>query len=313
MTAPTTPFVAPAALIMSRCADNAYYRRAVQTRDYLQAVELREVAIKRRGAVPAVASVPMPPSADVDLTGWLELVGYMAEAERVRTVQIAALDQLIATCERRIESAAARPDAILQPLAGDMAAVMAKVGEAVARLDGCHTAGEVVASGDSEKLAAFGEIRTLRSEYDQIRQAQEWALQGQHLAQISRSEYLDDALADDAAVANLDEIFPAWKRPAPDIALMRWDQPDPRPWPKDRTEQLIWCVTSGAQVWVPTLEELRELHNRRRLARSHPNGKPKPSKSSATQVLNEPPTAPARPTPNSMRARTPALAEKGQP
>jgi hypothetical protein len=70
---------------------------------------------------------------------------------------------------------------------------------------------------------------------------------------------------------------------------MRWDQPDPRPWPTDDPiAQLVWLATSGAEAWVPTLDELRALREKRIDERRHPNGEPDQPRPDR-QLLNQPP------------------------
>jgi hypothetical protein len=102
--------------------------------------------------------------------------------------------------------------------------------------------------------------------YDQIRIAQEWAMSGDLQFTSWRSNYiLDDPLATDIAIANLDQVFPAWREPdSTDTTFSDAPQDDPRPWPKDSLEQLIWLAASEAQPWVPTSADLSQLHAQRR-------------------------------------------------
>ena len=69
-----------------------------------------------------------------------------------------------------------------------------------------------------------------------------------------RSNYLlDDPLATDTTLRNLDQIFPAWREPdTTHTTLSDAPQADPRPWPQDPISQLVWLATSEAQPWVPT-------------------------------------------------------------
>ncbi len=103
------------------------------------------------------------------------------------------------------------------------------------------------------------------------------------------SEYLDDPLASDLSIANLDSIFPDWKRPPADKTIVGWERPDPRPWPTDDPiAQLVWLATSGAKLWVPTLKQLHELREQRINAARHPNSVPAQARSER-QLLNEVP------------------------
>ena len=88
----------------------------------------------------------------------------------------------------------------------------------------------------------------------------------------------------------LERFFPAWKRPAANTAIARWDTPDPRPYPEDPLAQLVWLATSGAEIWTPTRRELRELRAQKIQAVAHPNGEPD-QPLAEREVLNEPPRA----------------------
>jgi hypothetical protein len=79
-------------------------------------------------------------------------------------------------------------------------------------------------------------------------------------------------------------VFPAGKAPAGDIRIVRWNQPDPRPWLTDPIEHLEWLSTSGAEVWAPTRHELR---NQKIRERAHPNGEPQAQPQIERQFLNE--------------------------
>jgi len=86
----------------------------------------------------------------------------------------------------------------------------------------------------------------------------------------------------------LDSVFPDWKHAPQNQAIRRWDgPPDPRAWPADPIEQLVWLVTSGAEAWVPTLKQLDALKEQCLRDRAHPDGETQPRP--VRQVLNEPP------------------------
>ena len=229
---------------------------------------------------------------------------------RRRTVQLeltgAARDQalarLIDTQEKRISIVANTPDPSLARLDGIMSTVMGIARRLVGRLDGCLNAQQIVANGDPEPLAAYQDLRSLREDYDAVRTAQDWITSTDHRVTAHRSKYLhDDDLASDFAVANLDALFSAWREPKREYSIsMSPEQPDPRPWPKDPVDQLIWLVTSGAKVWVPTWAQLGELSRRRVEERAHRGGqsrrfnerksnqqKPKPRQISTSELINK--------------------------
>jgi hypothetical protein len=78
-----------------------------------------------------------------------------------------------------------------------------------------------------------------------------------------RSPHIDDPLADDTHLANLDALLPGWHDPDTRFA-MQGTPDDRRPWPADPLEQLVWLVRSDAEVWIPTTSDLDALHAQRR-------------------------------------------------
>lgn len=286
----------PPALVIQRCMQNQYYRNAVQTPQLTQAIELRARALRMRAELTPIPPVPVPPSADVDLDDWLELTAKMADLERARAIRDEALGRLIAAQDGVISSIADNTERALTRLNESLANVMDVARKLVARLNGCHTASAIVAAGDDGALAAYQDLRRLRhDEYDPIRTAQDWLMIGDPRGDRHRSEWLyDDDLATDLTIANLDQVFPRWKRHQAEVS-MTWTsdqpEPDPRPWPKDRVEQLIWMVTSDAKVWVPTNAELRQLGDRRMAERAHAGGaasrRPSPRLKQRQQRINK--------------------------
>jgi hypothetical protein len=265
----------PAQLIMQRCAGNPYYRKAVDSPEYREAIELRAKAMRIRGDLPRVERHhAMPPAtADGDFGEWLDLVVQVAEHERNRTAKIEALNTLIAECEASIGGVAVNPDQLIPSLAKDLDELMRDVAEVVGQLNGCHNATAIVASDDADALSAWQELKPLRQVYDDIYQAFDWMTAGDQLYHLARSDYLYDDLASDARIRNIDDVFPAWKRPTGRTAFVReWEQSNPAPWPKDLSEQLVWLCTSAAEPWVPTRSQLSELRNQKMQERAHPNG-----------------------------------------
>ena len=277
MTSPTIMLNAPAQLVLDRLNANRYYRVAVETPDLDEAIELRARAIRMRAELPPVPAVPLPATPDADLDAWLDDAAATVQLEFTRAARDDALARLIDTQEMRISRVTTTPDPSLARLDEIMQTIMGIARRLVERLDGHHNAAQIVANGDPKPLAAYQELRQLRAEeYDAIRTAQDWITSTDHRVTAYRSRYLhDDDLASDFTLGNLDDVFPQWREPkAAEYSItVRSDQPDPRPWPKDPTEQLIWMVTSDAKVWVPTWAQLGELQRQRIAERAHTGGR----------------------------------------
>lgn len=282
----------PPQLVISRCAQNRHYRDAVETPALVDAVELRARALQMRAALPPVPAVPMPPNANADLDQWLDVTAKIADLERARATRDEALARLIAAQEATISSIASTQDRALARLHQALTGVMDVAAEIVARLNGCANAAQIVASGDPDVLGAYQDLRGLRQEYDSVRVAQGWLMVGDPRADRHRSEWLyDDDLADDTQIANLDEVFPRWKRHQAEFSITTitdQPQPDPRPWPKDPVDQLIYLVVSPARVWVPTRTQLRELGQRRLAERAHAPGNTRRPRQRPERTLEKP-------------------------
>jgi hypothetical protein len=81
-----------------------------------------------------------------------------------------------------------------------MANVTAVAATMVDRLDGCHTAAQIVASNNPDALATYQDLRDLRyHECDSLRAAQSYVTSGDPRELNARSEYIDDPLASDTA------------------------------------------------------------------------------------------------------------------
>jgi hypothetical protein len=134
--------------------------------------------------------------------------------------------------------------------------------------------------------------------YDDIRAAQSLVIDGDDLGrqyrQSAKSSYLtdrgiDDPLASDLAIANLDDLWPSWRKPA---AFGLDTRPvDGRPWPSEPVQQLVWLASGNAEPWVPTLGELDALAVERKTAanpnpRVYPGITPAPINS--PRVINKP-------------------------
>jgi hypothetical protein len=259
MTAPTG---APAALITQRCAQNPFYKTAIETPALLRVLELRDKAMSTRAVIKPPPSVPPPPTADA-IDTWLDTVTQVSDYARNTADKTQALDSLITSCDMQIQGHTVNVEPRVAALAKELPAVLASIRDAVERLDGAHTPTEAIAAGKGD---VWNEIHTEHlTQWDAFWQAFDWITSEHQLYHRARSQYLlDDDLASRSRIRNISSIFPAWQQPSRDTALQGWGTSDPRPWPTDRVSQLIWVVTSGAEVWAPTPQQLREPHPHQR-------------------------------------------------
>jgi hypothetical protein len=255
MTAPTGAPSVPAPLVMLRCDQNAFYRRSIETPELLDVVELRELAIRTRENLPKDSTPPLPPDVDV-FDEWLQAVPRFDEIAKANAVKDAALGALIGQCDTRISGHVLNIDRHISVLAQDLPPIMAGITDAVHRLDGAHTPTEAIAANKGD---VWNEIRTEHCPvWDAFWEAFDWHTAAHMLYHSAQSDYLfDDDLASRARIRNISTVFSAWKQPAPNHALQNWDA-DPRPWPTDPVGQKIWIVTSGAEIWAPTPNQLRQ-------------------------------------------------------
>jgi hypothetical protein len=258
-------------------ATNPYYAKALRLNPaYDEAIALRNKVFAHRGqhALSRPHAPVMPITVEDEIHEWLTATTAAAAAEAEWAAIDQSLAELIAACEHRIQGVGMDRDAILQSLNGDLKTLMAEVKDVVERLDGARTPAQVIAAGTGD---AWNELGELRSDYEQIRDAQEKAMLGAPEAAMGRSNYLwDDPLASDTHIANLDDVFPGWrdKQPATYANMSHsWDGRK-QPWSKDPIEQLVWLASSAARPWIPTTSQLTALWTRRRERRAHPNGKP---------------------------------------
>jgi hypothetical protein len=269
-------------LVVSHAEGNKYYAKAIQTPAYLEAVALWDEATRKRAQLPPIPDLPLPNSVDdTDLDDWLDVAVRVDDLQRARAVKFSALSSLITKQESIIQSIVGDKDRLLAALGQDMDAVMRQATDTVLLLNGADTPSAVIATGKGD---VWTELGSIRDEYDSIRQAQDWVLAGDHRIAGYGSPYLDDPLASDTQISNLDSVFPSWRTPPQNHAIIRGNTPRLQPWPPDGVGQLVWLCTSGAKVWCPTFRELDELKRRRLLERAHPNGDPQ-------QQPDHPPTA----------------------
>lgn len=247
--------------VMARARTSPHYARAVTARPgYLEAVDLRDKALAAQQYLPAT-DYPTPPAKGEDLNAYLNAYITAWTEDQARTATTEAIAVVIGDCERRIRSAIDEPNAVLSVLAADLNELMAQLKDVVTRLNGATTPTEAI---NADTVNAWKELPAIRREYDSIRHAQTLVLiDDPHSAMNNRSDHLDDPLASDLILRNLDQLLPTW-RDADTRISMQGSPPERRPWPADELEQLVWFVNSSAEVWLPTSSELSELHAARR-------------------------------------------------
>jgi hypothetical protein len=261
--------------ILARAKMNPRYAKLLATRPgYLEAVAMRDKALQKQQSLrfPQV-TYPTPPDTDgADLDQYLSDYAAAYEEEQSRTRHADALTAVIGACERTINSALDNPDALLRPLSEDLDNLMGRVTEVVDRLNGATNANEAI---NADVADAWRELPAYRREYDDIRNTQQLLMlhddrpPGDHT-----SDYVNDPLASDVVIANLDDLMPGWRGPDTRYTL-QGPPPDRRPWPNDPLEQLVWLITSPAKVWIPTDSDLTALHaTRRRLIDPPLEGEP---------------------------------------
>ena len=205
----TGPAPAIAQLIIRRAAVNEYYRAAVETPEYREAIALHDWATRRVADLRPAPQLPLPESVDDDLDQWREIARRLAAAEEERRIDHNALTALARKQESRIQGVIYQKERLLLSLGRDLDDIMADAAEVVARLDGAANAAQVIELG---VVDAWQELPALRGQYESNRQAQYWVMAGNARVIHCRSEWLpDDELATDLAIANLDQVFPSLK------------------------------------------------------------------------------------------------------
>lgn len=240
---------------------NEYLRAALaEIPDYGRLSALRAKLITYQiGLTPPAEATP-PHSADDDIEGWLTEVNEHTAAHRAWQERFDALTAQVQHAGALLANIpTAHSETLLTHLGRELAALMAQTATVTDQLKDARTANEAIAKGVAD---SWQQLDPLRQSYDVLREAQ-----SQLMARVgnptilanSSSQYLVDELASDLMVANLDEVLPGWRAPQTGIIRIQGPDPDRRPWPADPTEQLVWLITSNAQAWIPTLDELHKL------------------------------------------------------
>ncbi|MCA2248823.1 hypothetical protein JF729_13635 [Mycobacterium intracellulare] len=268
---------------------NEYLHRALdEFPEYARAVELRAKVVHAQRELRGVSAIPSPTDAD-GLDEFLAAVERRAVYRLVFEAKQGALMSLRGELDNQLPSLiAVHADAILGSLAADFAALMAEVTSVASELNGARNASEAIAHGAE---SAWRQLPELRDRYDRIRAAQQSVVLvafEPHMLATARSHHIQDELASDLHLANLDKVLPGWKRPDNRAATSFGELGDRRPWPiDDPIEQLVWLVTSDARPWLPTAKDLAALRGKRQALRAKASPKPQPVREQKG-LLNKP-------------------------
>jgi hypothetical protein len=267
--------MADAMRVMNAANTNLYFRAAVERNPaYGRAIAVRETALAAQRRFPPAAAPLSPLLADVGLDDWLDAMLVAEAAERDRKARLFQLEELVRDCNNQIGGVMLQPDPLLRLIAKDLDKLMNQVRTALPGLRGATNPSEAINLGVADQ---WKNLDALRETYDDIRSGQSLVIDGDDLGrqyrQAAKSSYLtergiDDPLASDLAVANLDDIWIGWRKP-PTIGLGR-EPIDGRPGPAEPVAQLVWLASGDVEVWIPTLAELDELAADRR-ERMNPN------------------------------------------
>lgn len=278
-----------AAGLAAAARTNEYLRRALEPfPDYATAVELRAKVITAQKELRGVGVVPSPADA-AGLDDFLAAVEQRTLDELAFEAKRRALMSLRGEIDNRLTSViTVHSDAILASLASQFATLMEEVRSVAAELHGATTAGDAIARGTEN---AWRQLPDLRDQYDRLRAAQQTVITVSfepHLIATARSPHIEDPLASDFALANLDEVLPGWRRPDRRAVTPFGELGDRRPWPiDDPLAQLVWLVTSDAQPWLPTAKDLAALRAKRQTLRAKAGPKPQPVRGEKA-LLNRP-------------------------
>ncbi|WP_434158801.1 hypothetical protein C5142_18250 [Rhodococcus sp. BGS-1C] len=253
----------------------------------LDGIEQALAADARAEALLAVAAEPARELDDdvehivdtgvVDPARIAELAGHHSRAAERESERTVLLD-IRARVTRRLESSVltATPD-LLAALHGQLTDLTDLARPHAETIAGIETAAAAIEAGP-DHVAAWSALAGHRREYDSIRRSQELIMisnAGSHWDRTRRSDK-HPATANDAFVANLDELWPSWRAtrkagltagldPAGGIRadMISGTRLNGHPWPdNDPVAELAWLVRH-AELWVPTPSQLDALWTER--------------------------------------------------
>ncbi|MCX2755511.1 hypothetical protein [Gordonia sp. 4N] len=256
--------------ITRACNDNPHLDRAVRTLDgFATAISVQQQATERlKGLVSTKATVEFEPMLSGDITDkWLNT----AVRDRVQARDTDIRIELLENLRIAAESDAANivelgADTILAALDTELQTLVANASDAAQLLSGATTATEAISRGAH---AAWADLTKHAEQYADLRIAQRHIITSMSpdLVIASQTQHQPDAHASDLFIGNLDELWPNWRRPETyGHAGYSGDNGygNTTPWPNEPVEQLVWMVTHDAQLWIPTMAKLEQLHTSRR-------------------------------------------------
>lgn len=209
----------------------------------------QEQAIVSDGVEAVLNSGEIPPD-------WLASMATERMKQEVTAYKRETVSQLLDAAGYRLESIAlSATDTILTGLNTRMQSVVTELADAVQRLNGASTPLQAIEVGGADAWKAVTELRT---RYNQIRTAQTLVMvtSASDILQQAKSPYADNYQASDSVIKNLDEVWP--------VCFTESARHHDIPWAYEADEFLVWCIRSGAELWVPTVPELESLRAERK-------------------------------------------------
>jgi hypothetical protein len=277
-----------------RASGNRYLAKIMEQlpHHHREALAIAAQAQQKLTELTPVADVP--PELDPLATGnisddWIDAqLNHFDQRKRLERLR-----NLLVDLKQRAEGHAtavleASTDFILTALHEELTEVLNNAGQVAGQLDGVANAEQAIAA---DLGPAWKRLSVLADDYDQLRAAQQTVMLRNAFEYFRSAQPADggEDIASDLHLRNLDQIWPSWRTPGQGIErVIKIDGTAHRyePWPPDKTEQLLWLVTSNAEPWIPTTTQLDELWRRRR-QRMNPNPKPLGTQ---RELINKTPT-----------------------
>ncbi|RJO80230.1 hypothetical protein D5S18_00300 [Nocardia panacis] len=274
MSAPLLPqFVAPPLPAQHR---NRELRAVVETLPgYLEAEAVAQQANRQR----AQLEPARPHLADTDeqiIAAGVIPDDYAARVRDTATATIAhdaAVAALHDLHKRATEKCAAlitgAVDDILAALHTRLQRVVADATKAVGTLDGV-TDVEIAVRIGGDTAKAWAALANGWDTHQRLRAAQNAVMASYDRDAINsaRPAWSADPIASDLYLSNLDQVWPTWRTPISVDTGFGAAEGDTAPWPEPGPALLLWAITHGAQLWIPTRPRLQRLWADRATGRS---------------------------------------------
>jgi hypothetical protein len=203
---------------------------------------------------------------------WIDAKISYEDGRALLAKRRAVLTEFIAAAGNRAAISSPDTGAILAAYDAKLDELLGAAEELVDQLNGAKSPDEAIDRGVAPAWKALAQVA---DDYRSLRTAQ---LQEMPLDLVvsARTSVGGEDHASDLFLRNLDTLWPTWRQQAPAENIIYVDGRQARriePWPSDPTALLVWLVTSGADPWIPTTAQLRQLWKQRQ-ARLNPAAKP---------------------------------------